>query len=144
MWRNPSDPVAGETPLEALRAADVDYRASLSEIGGLIARLAAEEPVPAMPCPDSVRLEVEIALDRPFDKAEVARLGEPTTLTCPDGGGVLMQIRRSPPSRFRCQVGRAFAGGALEGDQKNARDDAMRAQARKHAEVLREAIRKYG
>lgn len=178
--QNPSDAFADEMPLEALRSTDVDYRVSAAELGDLLARLVSEPPGPPIACPDSIRLEVEIALGRPAGAAEIAELGDPTTLTCPDCGGVLSQIRQLPPLRFRCQVGHAFTGEAIVNDHDAALDEAMRvalrlveeraaltdkmarqahrngmrlsaadyderaAEAHRQAEVLREAIRKYG
>ena len=178
--QNPADAAADEMPLEALRSTDVDYRAPASELGELIERLVREPAGPPRPCPDSVRLEVEIALGRPIGTDGIAQLGEPTTLTCPECGGVLTELRRSSPLRFRCQVGHALTGEALNEHEETALGEAMQvalriveeratltdkmarqahrtgmrlsatdldaraAEARKHALVLREAIRKYG
>ena len=178
--QNPSDAVEAEMPLEALRSTDVDYRAAASEIGDLITSLLADPPSAATQCPDSVRLEVDIALGRPIGAAEIAKIGGPSTLSCPDCSGVFTEIRQAPPLRFRCQVGHAYTGEALDERQQAGLDDAMRvalriveeravladkmarqahrtgmrlsaadydkraAEARRHADVLREAIRKYG
>jgi len=137
-------------------------------------------PFPVRTAEDGVRLELEIALGRPIGTDDIAQLGEPTTLTCLECGGVLTELRRSSPLRFRCQVGHAFTGEALNEHEETALDEAMRvalriveeratltdkmarqahrtgmrlsaadldaraAEARKHALVLREAIRKYG
>ncbi len=51
-------------------------------------------------------------------------------MTCPDCGGVLSQIRRWPPLRFRCQVGHAYTAEALATEKEGSIDEAMRVALR--------------
>lgn len=88
--------------------------------------LASEDAGPAPPVPDDVKLEVKIALGRAARSDELTRLAIPAPLTCPDCGGVLSQVKRRPPLRFRCQVGHAFNADALEVETRDAVAEAMR------------------
>jgi two-component system chemotaxis response regulator CheB len=87
---------------------------------------AGQSPSP----PDDIRLEVEIALGHVAGADVTSRIANPVPLSCPACGGVLSQIRRSPPLRFRCQVGHAYTAEALAGEQEGSVDEAMRVALR--------------
>ena len=128
--QNPAGASAPDMPLEALRSSDIDYRAPLSEMGALLMRLA-HAPAGATPIPpEDIRLEVEIALGRPVGSEDTLRLANPVPLSCPACGGVLSQMRRSPPLRFRCQVGHGYTAEALRSEQESSVDEALRVALR--------------
>ena len=128
--QNPSDAVAPDMPRGALNASEIDYRAPLADMGGLLAALVGKEVGPAPAVPPEVRLEVEIALGQRSDGAEIAKLAEPVPLSCPACGGVLSQIKQWPPLRFRCQVGHAYTAEALTTEKESAVDEAVRVALR--------------
>ncbi len=128
--QNPAEASAPDMPLEALRASDVDYRVPMAKLGPLLDMLARTAPPPAPPAPEEVGLEVEIALGRPVGPPEATRLGNPIQLSCPGCGGVLSQIRRSPPLRFRCQVGHGYTAETLASEQEGSVDEALRVALR--------------
>jgi len=128
--QNPAEAVAADMPLAALRASDTDYRAPLAELGSLLDMLVRRAPLPCPLPPGDVRLEVEIALGRPAGTAETLRLGDPVPLSCPACAGVLSQVRRSPPLRFRCQIGHGYTAEALANEQEGSIDDAIRVALR--------------
>ena len=117
-------------PLSALAASDIDYQTPIAELGALLKLLASEPRGPSPPVPDDIRLEVEIALGRPTGTEEMHRLANPVPLSCPDCGGVLSQMRSSPPLRFRCQVGHAYTAEALAAEQEGSVDEALRVALR--------------
>lgn len=123
--QNPADAPAPDMPLNALRANDVDYRASLAQLPDVLRSLVGEDAGTAPAVPDDIRLEVEIARGRPSDTDIIAQLGEPVALSCPTCGGVLSQMRREPPMRFRCQVGHAFTAEALGARQEGSINEAV-------------------
>ncbi len=128
--QNPRDAEAAEMPLAALGATAIDYRAPLADLGALLEMLTRQPAGPSPPPPDDVRLEVEIALGRPIGAEDMARLAEPSALSCPACGGVLSQMRRAPPLRFRCQVGHAYSAETLNREQEGSVDEAMRVALR--------------
>jgi two-component system chemotaxis response regulator CheB len=128
--QNPSDALAQDMPLGALRASDVDYRAPVSDIAGLLVQLAKEEAGPPVSVPEDIRSEIEIALGRRSDTEILLKFADPAPLSCPGCGGVLSQIKRGPPLRFRCQVGHAYTAEVLEAEKEGAVDEAVRVALR--------------
>jgi two-component system, chemotaxis family, protein-glutamate methylesterase/glutaminase len=127
--QDPAEAAAPEMPLEALEASEVDYRARLEDLPGLIAQLAQEPLGPPLPVPRALALEVEIALGRPCRSETIAEIADPAPLSCPACGGVLSQLDGAP-LRFRCQVGHAFTARALEEEQEGSLDEAVRVALR--------------
>jgi two-component system, chemotaxis family, protein-glutamate methylesterase/glutaminase len=128
--QNPSDAVAPEMPLGALRGSDVDYRAQLSDLASLLVKLTAEEAGPAVDIPEDIKREVEIALGRRSDPETIAQFSAPVALSCPACGGVLSQVKRWPPLRFRCQVGHSYTADALASEKEGVVDEAIRVALR--------------
>ena len=101
-----------------------------ASLAALLKMLASEPRDSSPPPADDIRLEVDIALGRPVGTDDTHRLGNPVALSCPDCGGVLSQMRRAPPLRFRCQVGHAYTAEALATRQEDSVDEAMRVALR--------------
>ena len=101
------------------------------QLGPLLEQALRERrPLRLAPPPEDVRLEVEIALGRPMGTDEMTAIGDPGSLSCPACGGVLSQMRRSPPLRFRCQVGHGYTAETLASEQEGSVDEAMRVALR--------------
>jgi two-component system, chemotaxis family, protein-glutamate methylesterase/glutaminase len=132
--QSPIEAMEREMPLAALAASDVDYQTPIAELGPLLKLLANESRGPSPPPPEDVRLEVEIALGRPVGTEDTNRLGNHVPLSCPDCGGVLSEVERAPPLRFRCQVGHAYTAEALATQQEDSVDEALRVALRIVAE----------
>jgi two-component system chemotaxis response regulator CheB len=128
--QNPSDALADSMPLGALSASEVDYRAPLSDMAALLVSLAGQAAGPAVPVPDDIRSEVEIALGRRADTEVLEKIGRPVALSCPACGGVLSQMKHTPPLRFRCQVGHAYTAEALATQKEATVDEAIRVALR--------------
>jgi two-component system chemotaxis response regulator CheB len=128
--QNPSDAQSPNMPLAALEASDVDYRAPLSQLCGLLQQLVSEDAGLATEIPPDILLEIGIALGRPVTSSTIKQIAKPTTLTCPGCGGVLSQIESSPPLRFRCQVGHGYTADILAKSKEDAVDEAMRVALR--------------
>ena len=124
--QNPGDAQAASMPLGALRATDVDYRAPVTDLGGLLDRLAREEAGPPVPVPPELGLEVEIALGHAIDTPTLQKIADPVAISCPTCGGVLSEIRQQPPLRYRCQVGHSFTAEIVEQEQFTPVDEALR------------------
>ncbi|AUX78605.1 chemotaxis protein CheB [Sinorhizobium fredii] len=128
--QNPQDAAAPDMPLGALKASDVDYRASLADLPQLLVKLTSEEAGPPVPVPDDLRLEVDIALGRQVDAERIAMMADVVPMSCPACGGVLSQVKSWPPLRFRCQVGHAYTSDTLAAESEGSVDEAMRVALR--------------
>jgi two-component system chemotaxis response regulator CheB len=124
--QSPADAAAPDMPLEALRTCDVDYRASIADMASVLVRLSAEDAGPRVDVPADILAEIDIALGRQADSAVVAQLADPVPISCPACGGVLSQVKRQPPLRFRCQVGHAYTAESLSAAQEGSIDEALR------------------
>ncbi|PND25956.1 chemotaxis protein CheB [Sinorhizobium sp. M4_45] len=128
--QNPSDAVAPDMPIGALRASDVDYRASLDGLAALLVELTREEAGSPVPIPGDIKLEIDIALGRQIGSETMRTIADPVPISCPACGGVLSQIKNWPPLRFRCQVGHAYTSEALAAETEGAVDEALRVALR--------------
>lgn len=133
------DPLDAEYPSMPRSAANnvkIDYCLPLSEIGPLLVRLA-NDPVEEEGVPPSEKLEIEnrIALDDPRALTQLERLGELSSLTCPDCHGSLWQLREEEFIRFRCRTGHAYTIEALLAEQDQALENILR-------DALRSAVEK--
>ena len=128
--QSPIEATARDMPLAALAASDVDYQTPIAELGPLLKMLASEPQKAAPPPPEDIRLDVDIALGRPVGTEDTNRIGNAVALSCPACGGVLSQMRKSPPLRFRCQVGHAYTADTLATEQEGSVDEALRVALR--------------
>jgi len=124
--QNPRDALAADMPLGALRTGDVDYRASLDEMPALLLDLVRREAGPAPPIPKDLLLEIDIALGTSTGAEAIRSIADPVALSCPACQGVLSRMHRSPPLRYRCQVGHAYTADSLVATQEGSVDEAMR------------------
>jgi two-component system chemotaxis response regulator CheB len=56
---------------------------------------------------------------------ELAQVGVPSTLTCPDCKGTLWEISDSRPPRYRCHTGHAFSLRTLAAVQQETAENAL-------------------
>ena len=115
--QEPDEAAVPGMPLNALRSVDVDYRATLSEIASLLARLTREEaqPAPVLPLEEQARtgIEIRIAGEASGLEDKVLEMGDLSPYTCPECHGVLSRIRDGRVMRFRCHTGHAFSANSL-------------------------------
>jgi two-component system, chemotaxis family, protein-glutamate methylesterase/glutaminase len=126
----PSDAEAPDMPIAALEATPVDLSAPRHELSAALSRFVSEAPGIAREVPHGILLDVEIAAGGPIDHDRLRSIADPATITCPDCGGVLSEIREDRPIRFRCQVGHAYTGKTLLEHQEGLVDEAMRVALR--------------
>jgi two-component system, chemotaxis family, protein-glutamate methylesterase/glutaminase len=112
-------------PSCALANVAVDYCLALPEIAPTLARLvaggAAREPARAA---SGVAHEQAIFEGRePMDN--LARVAQPSSLTCPDCGGGLWEIKDTKPLRYRCHTGHAYSAKALDSAQAKTAEHAL-------------------
>jgi two-component system chemotaxis response regulator CheB len=123
-------------PKSALEHVEVDHVAPAGELGGLLARLTRE---PALPAPVLTPDDWDPELDP--DQPEPAVVGTaalrrttlpgiPSTLTCPECGGLLFEEEEAGLLHFRCHVGHAFSEETLMAVQATALEGALWAAVR--------------
>ena len=111
--QHPLDAHADQMPLAALEVVDADDVAPADQIGALLARIATDDAGEALPCPDNLALEVEIAAGARLGSAALREIADPSALSCPDCQGVLSEVRDEHPLRYRCQIGHAYTADIL-------------------------------
>lgn len=111
--QDPKDAAYPEMPQNALNSLDVDHCVPVSEMGGLVTRIAAEKAGKRSPIPADIKTEALIAERVLSDVRQVGGLGEQVPYNCPNCGGVLWEIGEDLPKRFRCHTGHSFTAAAL-------------------------------
>ena len=123
-------------PKSAVNHVEVDHVAPAGELGELLNRLTRE---PAPPAPASVPEDLDPELDP--DQPEPAVVGTaalrrtilpgiPSTLTCPECGGLLFEEEEAGLLHFRCHVGHGFSEETLAAVQAHALEGALWAGVR--------------
>jgi two-component system, chemotaxis family, protein-glutamate methylesterase/glutaminase len=128
--QDPDEAIADEMPRRALEATTVDLCVPSARIGDVLSDLAREAPGTTLPIPPEIALEVEIAAGGRIGSDRLGNIASPTSLICPSCGGVLSKLNVGNPSRFRCQLGHAFAADTLAGEQESRVDEPLRVALR--------------
>lgn len=128
------DPTTAEDssmPRSALDNVAVDHCLPPAEISAYLLQLTRSPPGPAAPPPSEELLrEVAIGENTHTSLENVAAMGRPSTLTCPECGGTLYELSGGRPLRYRCHTGHAFSGLSLAGAQAQAAEDTLRGGVR--------------
>jgi len=98
-------------PTTARQYVDIDYELPLAEIGPALARLAAASVAALEALPMNPELEIETRIAENADSLDqgVFDLGTPSPYSCPECGGVLLQLKDGGIPRFRCHTGHAYS-----------------------------------
>lgn len=117
-------------PESALRQVAIDYAVPLAEMGSLLLELVRAAPAAspaelAAHIPADLKLEAAIAERVIGTTEEVAQLGQPAPLTCPDCGGSLWEVAHGSVLRFRCHTGHSFTAEALVESAQHALEETL-------------------
>ena len=143
--QDPDDAAYGDMPESAIRYVGPDRIVPLAEMGAVLFDLidAPLGPPPESgtdPEPQPIDL-VEVEFGRePIE-------GDPTLLTCPDCGGVMLERSEGGVVRFACQVGHAYSPESLDEEQGEALESALWTAIRtldERADLLRRMARRAG
>lgn len=129
--QDPDEALAGDMPRSAIENVAVDHVASLAEMPGLLAELAAQQ-VSQNGAGGSSRLSKETQIAEIDMNAieDENRPGVPSQFACPDCGGVLWELDGEEIMRFRCRVGHAYTAESLSAEQNEAVESALWAAMR--------------
>ena len=119
--QDPDEALFSAMPRNAIEHAHIDHILKLADIPPQLVQLAQkpieevkEDSMPRGKEPDH---EIIAQDQTAFERGE--RSGSPSTLTCPDCGGVLWELRDENLVRFRCHVGHAYSLDSLVSSQTN-------------------------
>jgi two-component system chemotaxis response regulator CheB len=123
--QDPGTAAEPEMPRNAMRSVQVDHCLPLGEIAPLLQRLVqVHEPRARSPVPEEVLREV--AINRGEGTVEQLKdIAVPSSLTCPDCGGSLWEMKDTRPLRYRCHTGHAYSAVSLERAQKESSEHAL-------------------
>jgi two-component system chemotaxis response regulator CheB len=132
--QDPADAPFPDMPESALRHVDVDYCVPVSEMGALLARLAAEPAAKTPEIPMDIRLETAIAAQELSSMDTEDYLGKPAPFTCPECHGSLWEITDGSIVRYRCHVGHAYTGETMLAAQADDIEKMLWSVMRSHRE----------
>jgi two-component system chemotaxis response regulator CheB len=113
--QDPNEALCPSMPRSALQKVQIDYCLPVAEIGHSLAHLVTE-PIAEKgerPVPEEMKIETKIAREDNALEAGVMRLGVPSTFSCPECHGVLLQLKNEGILRFRCHTGHAYSVNTL-------------------------------
>ncbi|MFM0441124.1 chemotaxis protein CheB [Paraburkholderia strydomiana] len=136
--QDPSTCVAPDMPKAALKAVPPDVVAAIEDIGPSIVRALTDRLPKGFDMDERGRaaLELKIAETGQSSPDDLERLGQRTSLTCPDCGGVVWRIGAGYPLRYRCHTGHAFSAMSLEAAQRSGAENALWSAVRRLEEKL--------
>lgn len=133
--QDPATAIEPAMPRSALANVVIDHCAGVAELAVILARLVGVPAADAgaeVPVPDAVSREA--AINRGDNSvANLEAIATPSTLTCPDCGGTLWELKGGT-LRYRCHTGHAFSASSLAGAQS----DATELNLRQGVRALRE------
>ena len=132
--QSPEDALWSEMPRNAIFKDHVDYQMPAAQLPALLQKLTREPAGPLAPIPPTIILEARIAGQEEPVATEPIQIGQPTSLTCPQCGGVLNEVMEEGSTRFRCQIGHGFTAEGLLAAQHDDLEHAMESAMRIHRE----------
>lgn len=113
--QDPATATNPSMPWHALALVPSAHRAALHAIAPLLTStvVATPEILGETAVSDDVRIELQIAKEgNPVD-AGLERLGKPSSYSCPECHGVLLEMTQASNLRFRCHTGNAYSVASL-------------------------------
>lgn len=106
--QDPQDAAFPDMPMTAPNRVRPDHVVPLAQMPALLDSLVHQPAGEALPVPERIRLEVEVARTGHSSMSDMDRVGRSSVLSCPDCGGVMWEIDEDDLIRFRCHVGHAY------------------------------------
>jgi two-component system chemotaxis response regulator CheB len=124
--QDPKEALFPEMPQNAADAVAVDYVVPIAKMGALLTRLAQNVVKKSPPIPRDVMLEQKIMEKQGVsDIFDTEKLGDLSTLVCPECGGNLWELTSSGLQRYRCHLGHAYTAKDLLVDQDGSLERAL-------------------
>lgn len=126
--QNPDEALYSGMPRSAIENVDVDRVLRVSEISSVLVELAYKKPVEtegAKAVSRDMEIESDMAELEPSAVHKFNRPGKPSSLGCPECGGVLWELDEGSLTRFRCRTGHAFSIETLMAEQSDALEETL-------------------
>jgi two-component system chemotaxis response regulator CheB len=122
--QDPEDAAYRGMPENAIQSVRPDRIVSLAQLGATLFELldAPLVPAPTNGVADPARQPVDL-VEVEFGREDP--VGDPTLLTCPDCGGVMLERNDGGLIRFACQVGHAYSPESLGEQQSEGLEHAL-------------------
>lgn len=127
--QDPATAIEPAMPASALASVEVDLCLRVDEIVPALQRIVAGPAKAAMRAPDDIKREQKI-LEGQDMIDNLTAIAEPSTLTCPDCGGGLWELKDDKPLRYRCHTGHAFTAQSLAHAQRETAEHGLWAGVR--------------
>ncbi|AZI44121.1 chemotaxis protein CheB [Deinococcus psychrotolerans] len=117
--QDPQDAEYDSMPKSAVSQVKVDHTVCANDLAALLIQLVAapmKEPGETMASDEDrqrVEVEVSIASSAHAFRKGVMAFGKVTPQTCPECGGILVEIKEGGFTRYRCHTGHAYTGDSL-------------------------------
>ncbi|WP_407571535.1 chemotaxis protein CheB [Deinococcus altitudinis] len=117
--QDPDDAEYDSMPRSALNQVEIDQSVPARDLPALLIRLTAEpaQQPQEVEVDEAARkrtaIEVGVASRAHAFQQGVMNIGKPSSQTCPECGGVLVEIKEGGFTRYRCHTGHAYTGDAL-------------------------------
>lgn len=112
--QEPDEAEFSEMPQNVINNLDVDYRVSIADIGYILSDIFSRGNCIPKEIPAEVKLEADITKRMASQFEETEKLGKPTSITCPNCGGILTEIEEEGIKRYRCFTGHTFSQRLLD------------------------------
>lgn len=106
--QDPNEAEYPDMPLSVINNMEVEYVATLEEMGGLIAPIIELKKGKKKAVPAAVIAESKIAETTAVGIGDVERIGDLSAFACPDCGGNLWSLTGDVIKRYRCHIGHAY------------------------------------
>lgn len=122
--QDPDDAAYGDMPRNAIQYVGPDFVLPVADMGAALFELVDTplDPSPPNGIADPATQQVDL-VEVEFGREDPA--GDPTLLTCPDCGGVMLERDDGGLVRFACQVGHAYSPESLNEQQGEALEHAL-------------------
>ena len=106
--QDPNEAEYPDMPLSVINNMEVEYVATLEEMGGLIAPIIKLKEGRKQVVPKDVIAESKIAETTAVGIADIEKIADVSAFACPDCGGNLWSVKGDVVKRYRCHIGHAY------------------------------------
>lgn len=143
--QSPADAEQPDMPQSAADFVEIDHVVTAAGLAGLLDRLVRTPLTAAGTVPDGIRVESAIDWHGTGSESAEDSVGQRSTLTCPECGGVLWNVNDGDLLRYRCHTGHAYTGETIDVAHGHTVEKALWSAVRVHRErvaLAREVIAK--